>query len=548
MLFRSIQPLHGTLTQNPDGSLTYTPAPNYSGLDIFTYTIQDADGDIDTATVSITVNPVDDPPNLTVTSAPGEVFESGLSGGSAAPSNASAFASILAAAVAPSTTTTGSLQVGDPDALDSVTHLNINGVDYSVTALADGETISGSNGTLSITYNAISGVVSYEYTLTDPAFDAADADEQDIFVVKVKDNTGLYSTPAAITINIQDDMPGIAAGNTLLAAQIDNAVVGDLNLVAGADGAQALVVTGETDGEGFVVDASGNVLTSNESPMTYMQSGGVLYAVTTPGDIGSAVFSVTPDAATGTYTLRLLGNLDTTKVVLSATFSGPDAGAPADPYTVQFVDQTGSNTQISHIFGFGSLQVNPSQDGLGGSANVISVGDQIGVWLGTQVASVDIALSKFASHGNGNLTTFSWTAFNIDESVVNIADYEDVGVDAADGKYSLTEFLDSIYVSGGDLMGVLSEGGPAVIIGVAVGGSSVTAPDGPAEESDIDTYALTPDESALFDFVMIEQTDGSMKINGMSFESGSITDDVKINLTATVTDGDLDIEIGRAHV
>ncbi len=535
------QPSHGTLTLDANGGFVYTPAANYNGPDSFTYTIADADGDTDQATVFITVNPVNDVPNLTVTSAPGEVFESSLPGGSAAPNDELAFASFFAAAAAPSTTTTGSLRVGDPDALDSVTHLNINGVDYSVAALADGESIVGGNGTLAISYDAVSGVVNYEYTLTQPAFDAPGADEQDIFEVKVKDNTGLYSAPAAITINIQDDVPSIDAGDALLAAQVDNVVVGDLNLVAGADGAQSLVITGETDGGGFVVDVAGNVLTSNESPMTYMQSGGVLYAVTTPEDIESAVFSVTPDATTGTYALQLLGNLDTTIVVLSATFSGPDAGAPDDPYTVQFVDQTGANVQISHIFGFGGLEVNPSQDGLGSGANVISVGDQVGVWLGTQVASVDIALSKFASQGKNNLTTFSWTAFNIDESAVSIANYEDIGTDDADGKYSLTEFFDSIYVSGSDLMGVVVAGGPAVIIGSAVGGGSVTAPSGPAEESDIDNYALTPGESALFDFVMIEQTDGSMKINGMSFESGATTDDVKINLTATVTDGDLDI-------
>ena len=34
-------PAHGTLTLNPDGSFTYTPAANYNGADTFTYKAND---------------------------------------------------------------------------------------------------------------------------------------------------------------------------------------------------------------------------------------------------------------------------------------------------------------------------------------------------------------------------------------------------------------------------------------------------------------------------------------------------------------------------
>ena len=53
---------HGTVTMNPDGTYTYTPASNYNGTDVFTYKVCDCDGDCSTATVTITVNPVDDAP------------------------------------------------------------------------------------------------------------------------------------------------------------------------------------------------------------------------------------------------------------------------------------------------------------------------------------------------------------------------------------------------------------------------------------------------------------------------------------------------------
>lgn len=51
------EPAHGTVTVNPDGSLTYTPAAGYAGPDSFTYQAHDGQADSNVATVSITVNP-----------------------------------------------------------------------------------------------------------------------------------------------------------------------------------------------------------------------------------------------------------------------------------------------------------------------------------------------------------------------------------------------------------------------------------------------------------------------------------------------------------
>jgi VCBS repeat-containing protein len=53
---------HGTLTFNSDGSFSYTPAPNYSGLDSFTYKANDGALDSAAATVTLTVNPFNDAP------------------------------------------------------------------------------------------------------------------------------------------------------------------------------------------------------------------------------------------------------------------------------------------------------------------------------------------------------------------------------------------------------------------------------------------------------------------------------------------------------
>jgi len=55
-------PVNGSVIVNSDGSFTYTPSPGYNGNDSFTYTITDINGNISTATVFITIDPINDPP------------------------------------------------------------------------------------------------------------------------------------------------------------------------------------------------------------------------------------------------------------------------------------------------------------------------------------------------------------------------------------------------------------------------------------------------------------------------------------------------------
>jgi Ca2+-binding RTX toxin-like protein len=56
---------HGAVGINDDGTVSYTPDVEFSGTDAFSYTISDGNGGIDQATVSITINNVNDAPITT---------------------------------------------------------------------------------------------------------------------------------------------------------------------------------------------------------------------------------------------------------------------------------------------------------------------------------------------------------------------------------------------------------------------------------------------------------------------------------------------------
>ncbi|MFK7839333.1 MAG: tandem-95 repeat protein [Bdellovibrionales bacterium] len=58
---------NGVIVNNGDGTATYTPNADYNGFDSFTYTISDGNGSTSSASVNLSINPVYDVPNVTIT-------------------------------------------------------------------------------------------------------------------------------------------------------------------------------------------------------------------------------------------------------------------------------------------------------------------------------------------------------------------------------------------------------------------------------------------------------------------------------------------------
>ncbi|MFK8081655.1 MAG: Ig-like domain-containing protein [Granulosicoccus sp.] len=65
------QPEHGSLISMPDGQLQYQPDADFNGLDQFDYTIRDDGGNTSSGTVELDVEPVNDAPEITPETEPG---------------------------------------------------------------------------------------------------------------------------------------------------------------------------------------------------------------------------------------------------------------------------------------------------------------------------------------------------------------------------------------------------------------------------------------------------------------------------------------------
>ncbi|MFZ3183997.1 MAG: VCBS domain-containing protein, partial [Pseudomonas sp.] len=187
---------YGSLTLNANGSYSYDGAPNVvppaGATDVFTYSIQDGDGDLSTTT--LTINLTDSGPQA---SNDDEVlvYEKALD-------TTQTGSDIAAGSV------TGSLpgNTGETDASNSLTDNVTGGFGSKTYALVGSAT--GSYGTIQINSNG-----SYVYTLTAPYDSSPDANNganteqnRDSFTYQVTDANGNTST-ATIYIDIVDDVP-----------------------------------------------------------------------------------------------------------------------------------------------------------------------------------------------------------------------------------------------------------------------------------------------------------------------------------------------------
>ncbi len=207
---------HGTFWGYPDGSYSYN-LDNVSAqklddgeswTETITYKVKDTDGDIDTATLTITIEGRNDQPTISVKTgnrwnADDVVDEAAMDEHGSHPGSNAEYAY-------------GTFKVADPDGLDDIKSVTINGQTFLITDLVD-QTVNGDSGTLTITsYNSATGVAEYKYVLEEATTDVPHRLEVDKFTLTTSDGDW-SSAKAYINIEIDDDQPYARTDTDLVA-------------------------------------------------------------------------------------------------------------------------------------------------------------------------------------------------------------------------------------------------------------------------------------------------------------------------------------------
>ncbi len=324
------QGANGSVTDNGDGTFTYSPVGGYSGTDTFTYTLTDADGETDTATVTVTVSSVATNPPVVVnvpdiTYTENDAATSLLSGVSISDSDSSNLSSVVVRidGYIPSQDVLAYLTAGT-----SVT------ASESFTGTSWELTLSG--GTDINEYLIVLGSLTYENNSENPSSAARS------ITVEAYDDlyNNLFGTDAGvISVVPVNDAPDVFDNNVFVVnSSNDNAL--NINVPTDAD----------TDDSLLVITVTG--LPSSVGTLTYADGSPVLIGDTlTLAELSSLEFDAgaTDGAATFTYDVfdGALTTSATTTINVGATES--DTGTVHES-ALSNGTGGGSNTVSGNLF------------------------------------------------------------------------------------------------------------------------------------------------------------------------------------------------------
>ncbi len=198
-----IQGTYGTLTINNTGAYSYVAKVNVDGVDRFTYTLRDYDGDTDTAVLAVTVDDRDTIPVI-VKPAVQTVDETNLAAGTITQTGAvtaNFFNDGPGTFHANGSFSSSGSRLGNA--------LKHNG--QTVTVALSGNTYTGTAGGKTIFTLTIGPNGSYSFKLLEQLDHADGNNPNDVitlnFGVIARDADGDNSQPTTITINVRDDAP-----------------------------------------------------------------------------------------------------------------------------------------------------------------------------------------------------------------------------------------------------------------------------------------------------------------------------------------------------
>ncbi|WP_287557241.1 tandem-95 repeat protein [Pseudodesulfovibrio sp.] len=156
--------LHGTVTVNADGTITYTPNANYNGADTITYTITDSQGGTASATAKLYVNAINDAPDVQ--------NETGLATDEDTPlvidvlANDSDVEGDTLSILGTPTAENGTVTVNADGTITYTPNANYNGTDTVTYTVSDGQG-GTATGTAAITVNAVNDAPELSFTGAD---------------------------------------------------------------------------------------------------------------------------------------------------------------------------------------------------------------------------------------------------------------------------------------------------------------------------------------------------------------------------------------------
>ena len=182
----------GTVTVNPDGTLDFTPAANFNGPATISYTISDGHGGTSTATVTINVAPVNDPPVATNDGPLSTNEDTTLTGISVLPNDTDIDGDPLTVTGASVPSNQGTVTVNPDGTLDFTPAANFNGLATISYTISDGH---GGTANATVTINVA--------PVNDPPVATGDQggspDGQPVTLTPLANDSDLEGDPLTIT-------------------------------------------------------------------------------------------------------------------------------------------------------------------------------------------------------------------------------------------------------------------------------------------------------------------------------------------------------------
>jgi large repetitive protein len=510
------------------GQFTFTQAPGQTGSTSFTYTIADADGDSDPA--SVTINLQDDSAPITV-NAVAAVDDDALAGGNVASTTGDINANTgEPGATASEAIYTGAIAVNFGNDTGTVSFANLNGttgvvgsetVNYSWNAGTNTLTATGPRGVLFTVSLTPSGA--YTVTLVDNILHASGGNESSAPLVNLNylatDSDGDMSTAGVLTITFNDDAPTLG---TIQNQQISNipsnpVATGTLNFAAGADGAGTTMtiaanLTGITSGGRTIVTQQvGNVLTGYAD----VDNSGTF----TAGDTSVFTLTANPSAgASGQYVFDLLAPLDG---VTSNVSVGSGSSFGVGPSNSVVVSDGATGTQLTLVTGWlptgGFTSAEAAAWQAGGTPTL------------TQQSNVNGSTAGWGL-GNNNLDAGEFLRF--DFGVLN--DYDGAGgyTPPAGGPFANVSFASFSFEN-------FAAGDTVIFVAHYTDGSTATFTR--VGGTDPDTLTINSPAGLQLAWIDVYESSGSIKLNLTNVGVTSTVVDRTIPFTLQLTDADGDV-------